>query len=475
LQELEMPVLTESNPVANREVNRYQHQLDSADMAHLLAADTETIRIGRKKDDTPRTTLAADTLPNDLDIADLPSYPTTKTESTDSVLGAGSMQAEVLKIESSPAKISIANQSPNNDGQQSITRRPTNTAKSSLPQRRPANGVVEDQASRRQMVRVPTPIQKRVIGHLEYGRSLARRGSSVSARNEFVSGLKLIAQVWDYESNGTDYSQSLSKGLIALKEAKDFFDRDININEFVNPKNIVQGHQSKVLTLQEAETSSRPEALQKYLLYSQRHLVDACGNSPLAAELMYSLGKLHLLLYSEGSGTAELDQAKAMVLFRSAYSVDSHHSGAGNELAVILANNGHLQMAKKLLVNCARLNPTPVVWKNLAKVHRTLNEYDFADRAMTEFQLTQQQPPGKRIQTHPVHWVTPEQFNKIQVGPIQNIEQSVAGKMPRQDAQQMNRPSGQKSISSWPTSNTGAAKPRTARGPSLREKLKKIF
>ena len=258
----------------------------------------------------------------------------------------------------------------------------------------------------RSPVRLSKGVQSKAIRHIEYGKSLARRGAVYGARKEFYSALRLIAQAVDHQTQTDDYSTGLQQALLALKEADDFYEAQQRATETVSVLSIAKHHKSKVLTQQQMESMKPIQAMQAYYNSIQKKFAVAGGKSVIAGEAMFCLGKLYLIQGKDLTDGDPLDNAKAIVHHRAALDCNHENYKSANELAVLLAQTGRMQQAKNLLIHGLKVRRVPQAWENLAHIHQQLGENDLAQKAIIEYQLMMDAPPT----THQITWVEPEAF-----------------------------------------------------------------
>ena len=240
---------------------------------------------------------------------------------------------------------------------------------------------------------------------IEYGKTLARRGAFATAQQEFQAALSILAQDFDAQSQSSRYSQSLSRGLIALQEAEDFLRQDTAAQFGYQVAELMETHQSRVFDRNSADQISMAQALQAYLGFSQQQLEAGVGHNPVSAEALYCLGKLNTNLPHGASTDSKVNVARAIVFHRAATAADSRNYRSANELGVLLANLGELNESKEWLKHSLKVRSTAKAWENLAKVHQRLNEPQLAQLALGEYQQALQQISGGTIQ-----WMDTPQF-----------------------------------------------------------------
>ncbi len=251
-------------------------------------------------------------------------------------------------------------------------------------------------------------VAQRAAHHIEYGKSLARRGSSHVARQEFYSALRILSQANDASAATNEHSQALRNGILALQDAEDFVVRDTESQIGLNVAKVTETHRLNLLTESEKQTMTPIAAMQKYFTYAGQQLEFAGGRNVVAAEALYCLGKLHSVMSKHEPGQGRLDMAKAIVYHRASLNSDALNYRSANELGVLMARSGQMEEAKELLKSSLLIRPTPQTWSNLAKIHERLGETHLAGLAQAEFQrtLTVENSAGQTIQ-----WMAANDFN----------------------------------------------------------------
>jgi len=232
-------------------------------------------------------------------------------------------------------------------------------------------------------------IRQKLSEHWEYGGSLARRNATRLAKQEFFSGLSLLAEHADQSRGATEHLTALREGFLALEEAADF-ESHSQLRQ-VQVQVMAQKHETPIIRAGYFTTDSHSQARTAYLLYAKSRIEFALGTQPLAGELLYSLGKLSLANHEFNSKTDNLEFMRASMLFESALVVNPEHEKSANELAVIRAKNGDWQAARQLLQRAVVLRPDFLeAWQNLAKVHQRMGEQDLAQLAGAQVEYLSQ-------------------------------------------------------------------------------------
>ena len=259
-------------------------------------------------------------------------------------------------------------------------------------------------------VEIPAPVVHKAVHRIEYGKSLSRRGASYAARQEFLFALGMIAQAIDAQTGGNDYTSALNNAVVAVREAADFYPDNSESRIGMNVARVLETHDTKIVSVREAQNMSRGQVVQRYLAYAENQFATAGGQHVVSAEAYFCLGKLHYLLSQHSPNPDQLDFVKAILFHRASLANDANNYRSASELGVLLARNGELGEAKRLIKESLIIKQTPQAWKNLAKVHERLGEREFADLAWQEYSFNvQNTKPGTVPGT--IKWTSPEQFN----------------------------------------------------------------
>ncbi len=261
-------------------------------------------------------------------------------------------------------------------------------------------------------ITIPEGVQTRAAHHIEYGKSLARRGAFYAARQEFYSALRLVAESVDNQTNSKQYSEGLVAAFIALKEADDFYREQGNIERVADVAEISISHRTQAIHPNEKAQMSAAQAMQAYYAYAQDLLVQTSGHSVVAGEALFCLGRLYTVKASNDTEGSALDYARAIVHHRAALDCDQNHYRSANEIGVLLAKTGQLQPARDMFKRSLRIHQMPQTWNNLAIVHQRLGEMDLAKLANDEYQRLLSGPPMNHM-AQSIQWVTPTEFGTM--------------------------------------------------------------
>ncbi len=249
-------------------------------------------------------------------------------------------------------------------------------------------------------------VAQRAVHHIEYGKSLARRGAAFAARQEFYSALQVIAHANDGKNGSHAHTAALRNAIMALKEAEKFVVKDVESQVGKSVAEVIETHRSGLLTKEEAKYMTPVEAMQIYFSFAQEQFGLAGGHHVVSAEALFCLGKLHSVMEQHEPGSGRLETAKAIVYHRAALNNDQNNFRSAGELGVLMARMGQLEDAKALFKQSLRIQSTPQAWENLAKVHERLGETNLAQLAQSE-QMTAYQMTNATS----ISWKSPNRFN----------------------------------------------------------------
>lgn len=231
---------------------------------------------------------------------------------------------------------------------------------------------------------------QRAVHHVEYGKTLARRGASFSAREEFLKAIQLIATANDKTSGTNRHTTALRQATLIMKEAEDFATVDAEQQIQMSVANVIETHRSHVLSATEAARMTPADAIDRYFAEAQQQLDLAGGRTAVSAEAFYCLGKLHSVMSSGKQIVGPVETAQAVVFHQAALMSDPNHHRSANELGVLFAKHGRVAQAKILFERSLMVSPNLKTWHNLAQAHQRLGESEFARRAENEYRMLAQ-------------------------------------------------------------------------------------
>lgn len=251
----------------------------------------------------------------------------------------------------------------------------------------------------------------KAVHHIEYGKSLARRSATEAAGQEFLSALRVLAESNDMAVGGNSHTNALRSGLLAMKEAAEFKVEDPQHQIVMNVAHIIDGHDTQVISRDEARVMTASTATRRYLEYAGHQLGACGGKNVVAAEALYCLGKMRTVSAQSDPDPESKELYEAIVFHHASLNSNAANHRSSNELGVLLARTGQLAAAETYLKNSLKLKQTPQGWSNLAKVHQrkgTPEDQHLANLAMTEYQNTLYQQSPEVIS--PIQLVGPDEF-----------------------------------------------------------------
>ena len=278
---------------------------------------------------------------------------------------------------------------------------------------------------------------QKAVHHIEYGKTLSRRGAAFTARQEFLAAMQVIAAGNDRVTGDNRHSKALKMAMLTIREADDFTVANSDQQIQMDVASVVETHRSNVLTVDQAGHLSPVQAMNQYFAKAQQYLDLAGGRNVVSAEVFYCMGKLHTLLSRNQKVLGPYETAKSVVYHQVALLSDDQHHRSANELGVLLARNGRLEQSKLLFERSLLAQPTVRTWQNLAQTHWRIGEEDFARRAIAESKLLasgQSQVIDSSIQWKPVEQFNadaPTEFNQQRVAQLPNLSTKPAPASPQ--------------------------------------------
>jgi Flp pilus assembly protein TadD len=252
-------------------------------------------------------------------------------------------------------------------------------------------------------------VAQRAQRHVDHAFQMAERGATYTARSEFIKALQLIAAATDMSQNTRMYSKALAAGLAALKEAGDFT-RPATAQSDNDLARIVSGHRTTILKDGPLDLVSTTLAAQRYYTFAREQLALAANQEPSGSMALFGMAKLALGSASDGAGRSFEAVGRGMALYQAALMADCKNYRAGNELGVLLAENGDLQQAREVLIHSVTVSSQLATWQNLSVVHARLGERQLADRAAQHARTLAQASPSTSGPN--VQWLDSESFNR---------------------------------------------------------------
>jgi tetratricopeptide (TPR) repeat protein len=185
-----------------------------------------------------------------------------------------------------------------------------------------------------------------------------------------------------------------------------------------------------VLKNEEHELSAQA-AMSRYLTFAQEQLAAALGDVPQGSGALFGLGKIYSFPAEAHGPPDSTGGAKAVAFYQASLMVDGRNFMAANELGVMLVSFGRLNEARSAFQHSLKVSSQPVVWENLATVHRSLGENELAQKAQkaAAYAATQKANGAAAMTAYDVQWVDPATFARskpIDADPIKPTPMSPA-------------------------------------------------
>lgn len=271
---------------------------------------------------------------------------------------------------------------------------------------------------------------QRAEGMNRHGFELAQHGAVFAARLEYLKSLETVAEALDSQRSTRIHRRMLAAGFKALDEADDFGSRNTPLGSELNVAAIVRSHRTPVLKDVQTDLSAQA-AMSRYLTFAQEQLAAALGDVPQGSGALFGLGKIYSFPVEAHGPPDATGGAKSVAFYQASLMVDGRNFMAANELGVMLVGFGRLQEARSAFRHSLKVSSQPVVWENLAAVHRSLGENDLAQKAQkaAAFAATQMTNGAAAMTAYDVQWVDPATFARskpIDADPIKPTPMSPA-------------------------------------------------
>ncbi|MBL9090893.1 MAG: hypothetical protein JNL96_06690 [Planctomycetaceae bacterium] len=249
------------------------------------------------------------------------------------------------------------------------------------------------------------------------GLQLLARGALFSARAEFLSALRTAALAADARATPVDDATKVNAvdvAMQALAEVEDFLPGGKAAQSIEQRAMVLRGHHSGAVPEAAVASLGAADLRQAYYLFAFDKLSGAVAGQPCGSVALHGLGKTFTSIDATRQSGVVDARGKAEVCLRAALQADGQNFPAANDLGVLLAEDGRLEMARTVLQVALRVSPQPATWNNLAAVHERLGERQHAAAARNEAQkllaAQSRAPGGQVLPTHNVQWVDAGRF-----------------------------------------------------------------
>jgi hypothetical protein len=226
----------------------------------------------------------------------------------------------------------------------------------------------------------PTPpvVAQHATERIRSGYALAERGAYFAAQRELVAALRLIAEAADQTAGAAHCTTALASGLRAMDEAEDFTPRGREQSAELSMSVIVSSHRTPAAKELPVDQLLPQQLADAYFRYAETQLAASVAGEPAGSMALHALGKLSTRLGRTEPDSNPLAARKALALQNAALLARDDNYLAAHELAVLLAESGHLADSERVLEHVVARAPDPVVLRNLAYVQRKLGRPDHA-------------------------------------------------------------------------------------------------
>jgi tetratricopeptide (TPR) repeat protein len=239
--------------------------------------------------------------------------------------------------------------------------------------------------------------------------SLANRRAHYAAQQELIEVLRMVSQARDTQQGEPERTVALAAGLRALDEAEDFAPHGTQLEAELNLVVLTASHRTPIAKEIDHQGVLPQQMMAIYYRYAQLKLALAVAGEPAGSMALHALGKIYSQLGKLEPQRHRLASRRAVAFQQAALLARDDNHLAAHELAVLLADAGHLAEAQELLRQVAAKEPNAIVFRNLANVQEKMGMPQQAanSRAYAE-QLARQGATG----TQPMQMVSPETFTR---------------------------------------------------------------
>jgi tetratricopeptide (TPR) repeat protein len=260
--------------------------------------------------------------------------------------------------------------------------------------------------------------------------ALANRGAQYAAKQKLVEVLRMISQAKDAHAGDRLHTSALAAGLRALEEAEDFAPRGTQLEAELEIALITAAHRTPIARRLQTHKALPRQMMDLYFRYAQVKLANSVAGEPSGSMALYALGKVTSQMGQTEPDRNRLAHRRAVAFQQAALLAHNQNYFAAHELAVLLAESGHLAEAEILLKQVAARQPNPTIYRNLAQVQQRMGRSQQAanSRALAT-QLAGQNSGG----SGQIRWVGPEAFGMAQAAPPRMVGPMPAPSQPPYD------------------------------------------
>ncbi len=274
--------------------------------------------------------------------------------------------------------------------------------------------VLEETSAAATGVLTDTKLNQQAKRKIQAAYALANRRAHYAAQQELIEVLRMIAQAKDAVLGQSACGVALAAGLRALDEAVDFAPRGTQLEAELDLSVLTASHRTPMVREIVTDDVLPQEMMNLYYRYAQIKLATAVAGEPAGSMALHALGKLHKQLGELEPQRHRLAARRALAYQQAAVLAHRENHLAAHELAVLLAEAGHLLDAKRMLEQVAQREPNATVLENLARVDGELGHLQLAAARQRQAErLARQGLTGKQEP----QWVAPQQFAQLAAEP----------------------------------------------------------
>ncbi len=265
-------------------------------------------------------------------------------------------------------------------------------------------------------------IEQELRDHLAKCDELLRRNAVLSAREEVLTGLRVLLRALDLRSGNWTSEPALDQALAAFAEESDFHQSLRNPTHAQSTSRIVAGHSTHALQQVDLGNVSPELAAQHYRAYARQQLAAAAQGHPWAADLLYALGKTYERRADSATEEGFMLRNQAVACYAAVLDVSPRHADGANQLGYSLLKLDRIDEAQSILTQATQTHPSADAWKNLAEVYRRRGQVDQAavaiEHAKSKEMLVSSRSVPEVTQVSPQTFVglSPNQLNHQSVG-----------------------------------------------------------
>jgi tetratricopeptide (TPR) repeat protein len=220
---------------------------------------------------------------------------------------------------------------------------------------------------------------------LEKCDALLRRNGVHSAREEVMQGLLLLVRHIEALRNDElahsliqqpslqsrkrrVLEPALQQAFITLEECADFHESIQYLPKRID--RMVEHHASTALKGQDLSLMTNELARQAYLEHAKKMFWTSSQRHPWAAELLYALGKTYERELQFDTTRPNTLRAQSVACLEAAHQIAPGYAYIANELGFNLTHMNRLKEAHGVLQTVLANEPSEIVWRNMAEVHR---------------------------------------------------------------------------------------------------------